>query len=47
MQINVEDTFLFSDPESKAAFTACDGRRIGDNDNVHAFFEKEFGPSAT
>ena len=47
MQINVDDTFLFSDPKSKAAFTACDRRRIRDNDNVHALLEKEFGPSIT
>ena len=47
MLMNVEDTFLFSDPKSKAAFTACDRRRIRDNDNVHALLEKEFGPSIT
>ena len=47
MQMNVDDTFLFSDPKSKAAFTACDRRRIRDNDNVHALLEKEFGPSIT
>ena len=45
MQMNVDETFLFSDPKSKAAFTACDRRRIRDNDNVHALLEKEFGPS--
>ena len=45
MQMNVDDTFLFSDPKSKAAFTACDRTRIRDNDNVHAMLEKEFGPS--
>lgn len=47
MQMNVDDTFLFSDPKSKAAFTACDRRRIRDNDNVHALLENEFGPSIT
>ena len=47
MQINADETFLFSNPKSKAAFTACDRRRIRDNDNVHAMLEKEFGPSIT
>ena len=47
MLMNVEDTFLFSDPKSKVAFTACDRKRIRDNDNVHALLEKEFGASIT
>ena len=45
MLMNVEDNFLFSNPKSRATFTACDRRRIRDNDNVHALLEKEFGPS--